>query len=174
MSCGSQPCILAVAEVLLSSPPQLAGVIHQLTLQDAVHFAITQNHALKIAHLKVAENEQRKAAGHASYFPSVADHAHAGENTGTYHIAIPAGALGVVDGALVPASNLNLPQGRKNRRESERLARNQMTQGVITVSDRRHASAANYKSQAGLLPAKLYHLIAWTELQQIAGRTPGF
>ena len=34
------------------------------------------------------------------------------------------------------------------RQESERLAKNQVTQGVITVSEQRHASAASYKSQA--------------------------
>ena len=46
------------------------------------------------------------------------------------------------------------------RQESERLAKNQVTQGVITVSEQRHASAASYKFQADLPQANLNYLLA--------------
>jgi outer membrane protein TolC len=59
------------------------------------------------------------------------------------------------------------------RAEGERLAENQMAQGVVLVSARRQASAAIYKAQADLLHAQLAHLLAWAELEQTAGRTPG-
>ena len=59
------------------------------------------------------------------------------------------------------------------RAEGERLAENQMSQGVVLVSARRQASAAIYKAQADLLQAQLAHLLAWAELEQTAGRTPG-
>jgi outer membrane protein TolC len=58
------------------------------------------------------------------------------------------------------------------RKESERLARNQSAEGVVTVADRRHASAAVYSSQADLLQANLSYLIAWAELESTVGRTP--
>jgi outer membrane protein TolC len=61
----------------------------------------------------------------------------------------------------------------KLRVESERLAENQMAQGVVLVSARRQASAASYKAQADLLQAQLAYLLAGAELEQAAGRTPG-
>jgi len=60
------------------------------------------------------------------------------------------------------------------RQESERVAGNQLTQGVVLVSERRQATAATYKSQADLLQARLGYLLAWAELEQAVGRTPGF
>jgi len=62
----------------------------------------------------------------------------------------------------------------KLRQESDRLAQNQLAQGVILVSDRRHATAATYKAQADFLQANLGYLLAWAELEQTVGRTPGF
>jgi len=62
----------------------------------------------------------------------------------------------------------------KLRQESDRLAQNQLAQGVILVSDRRHATAATYKARADYLQANLEYLLAWAELEQTVGRTPGF
>ena len=59
------------------------------------------------------------------------------------------------------------------RAEGERLAQNQMAQGIVLVSERRHASAASYKAQADMLQAQLVHLLARAELEQTSGRTPG-
>ena len=61
----------------------------------------------------------------------------------------------------------------KLRQESERLAQNQMAQGVVLVSERRQATAATYKAQADFLRASLGYLLAWAELEQAVGRTPG-
>jgi outer membrane protein TolC len=59
------------------------------------------------------------------------------------------------------------------RQESERLAQNQSSQGVVLVSDRRQATAATYKAQADYLQASLGYLLAWAEFEQTVGRTPG-
>jgi len=59
------------------------------------------------------------------------------------------------------------------REEGERLAGNQLTQGIVLVSARRQASAASYKAQADLLQAQLAYLLAGAELEEAAGRTPG-
>ena len=61
----------------------------------------------------------------------------------------------------------------KLRQESERLAQNQLTQGVVLVSERRQATAATYKAQAEYLQASLGYLLSWAELEQAVGRTPG-
>ncbi len=59
------------------------------------------------------------------------------------------------------------------RQESERLATNQATQGLVLISDVRHATAANYEAKAELLQANLGYLLAWAELQRTVGRAPG-
>ena len=59
------------------------------------------------------------------------------------------------------------------REEGERLATNQLAQGVVQVSYRQQASAANYKARADLLQAQLAYLLAGAELEEVAGRTPG-
>jgi outer membrane protein TolC len=61
----------------------------------------------------------------------------------------------------------------KLRQESERLTGNEFTQGVALMSDRRQATAATYKAQADLLQASLGYMLAWAELEQAVGRTPG-
>jgi outer membrane protein TolC len=62
----------------------------------------------------------------------------------------------------------------KLRQEGERLAGNELTQGVALMSDRRQATAATYKAQADLLQASLGYALAWAELEQAVGQTPGF
>jgi outer membrane protein TolC len=62
----------------------------------------------------------------------------------------------------------------KLRQESERLAQNQLAHGVVLVSEHRQATAAEYKAQADFLQANLGYLLAWAELQEAAGITPGF
>jgi hypothetical protein len=41
------------------------------------------------------------------------------------------------------------------------------------MSDLRYATAASYKAQADYLQASLGYLLAWAELEQTVGRTPG-
>ena len=55
----------------------------RLTLTDAVHTAIRQNRALKIARLKVTENEYRKTGEHAAYFPTIQNESNALHITGS-------------------------------------------------------------------------------------------
>jgi outer membrane protein TolC len=62
----------------------------------------------------------------------------------------------------------------KLRQESLRLAQNQLAQGAVLASERREATAATYKAEADFLQANLGHLLAWAELQETLGLTPGF
>jgi outer membrane protein TolC len=59
------------------------------------------------------------------------------------------------------------------RQESERLATNQVAQGLVLISDVRHATAASYEAKAELLQARLGYLLAWAELERTIGRAPG-
>src|SRR5262249_55629596 len=64
-------------------------------------------------------------------------------------------------------------QVAKLRQESERLTTDQAAQGVVLVSDVRHAAAANYKAKADLLQASLGYLLAHAELERTVGHVPG-
>jgi len=57
----------------------------------------------------------------------------------------------------------------KLRTEGERLASNQLQQGVVLVSDRRRANAEVYKAQAELLQANLAYVLARAELDRTIG-----
>jgi outer membrane protein TolC len=55
------------------------------------------------------------------------------------------------------------------RTESERLASNQVRQGVVLVSEQRKANAEVYKAQADLLQANLAYVLARAELDRTIG-----
>jgi outer membrane protein TolC len=61
----------------------------------------------------------------------------------------------------------------KLRQEGDRLAQNQLAEGVILVSQQKQATAASYQATADLLQASLSYLLAWAELEQAIGHTPG-
>ena len=61
----------------LFGSPQYAADVRRLTLTEAVHLAISQNRALKIARLKVVENEQKKAGERSEYFPVLTNQSNA-------------------------------------------------------------------------------------------------
>jgi outer membrane protein TolC len=59
------------------------------------------------------------------------------------------------------------------RRESERLSKNQVSEGVVTAANNLEAVSATYKSQVDLLQANLNYMLAWAQLKQTIGQTPG-
>jgi len=96
-----------------SAVAQNGREVRRLTLTDAVHLALSQNRAVKIARLKVVENEQKKAGERSEYFPKITNQSNLLHVTELQNIGIPAGAFGTVGGALVPAQGVTLPQGQK-------------------------------------------------------------
>jgi len=114
MSRNAISCTLVIAGLAaLSAAPQHAAELRHLTLTEAVHLAISQNHVLKIARLRVVENQQKKVGERSAYFPSITNQSNVLHVTDLQTIGIPAGALGTAGGALVPAQGINLPQGQK-------------------------------------------------------------
>src|SRR5271167_2815799 len=104
-------CVAIGALLSLSAAPQYGADVRKLSLKEAVELAISQNHSLRIARLKIVENEQKKAGERASYFPSIADHAKADDSTGIPHVVIPTGTFGRVNSQLVPGHDVTIPQG---------------------------------------------------------------
>lgn len=89
-----------------------AADLMKLTLADAVRLALAQNRSLKIARLRVVENEQKKAQARAGYFPEIKNESSVLHVTALENISIPAGAFGrIPDAGLIPSENILLGQG---------------------------------------------------------------
>jgi outer membrane protein TolC len=120
---------------------QDAEEARHLTLTEAVHLAIAQNHELKIARLRVVENEQKKAGERSSYFPSIKNESNIMHITELQNIGIPVGAFGTVGGALVPSQGVALPQGQKTLYTSGTQISQPLTQLIRIHAANRMAAA---------------------------------
>jgi outer membrane protein TolC len=125
----------------LSAATQDAAEPRRLTLTEAVHLAIGQNRALKIARLKVIENEQKKAGEHSAYFPAITNQSNALHITELQNIVIPAGAFGTAAGALNPAHSVALPQGQRTLVSSGTMISQPLTQ-LIRIHQANRIAAA--------------------------------
>src|SRR5580658_9379433 len=117
MKCKNVLNVLAVTTALSPMTTQTAAYaqpveVRRLTLTEAVHLALAQNRALKIARLKVSENTHKQSGERSSYFPSISNESHAMYLKNLQNIGIPAGTFGIVDGGLVTPRNVFIPQGK--------------------------------------------------------------
>ena len=107
------PAMAALA--FMAAVSVYAAEVRRLTLTEAVHLAISQNRALKIARLKVTENEQKKAGERSAYFPTITNQSNALHITDLQNIEIPAGAFGTSGGNPHPGAEADsLPQGQND------------------------------------------------------------
>jgi outer membrane protein TolC len=147
-------CLAIGALFSLSAALQYGADVRKLSLKEAVELAISQNHSLRIARLKIVENEQKKKGEHASYFPSIRDAANADDSTGIDHIVIPGGAFGRVQGQLVPGSAVNIPQGLHHLLLNEASISQPLTQLIRIHEANRIAAAEVAISRADLKKAE--------------------
>lgn len=134
--------IIVAAVGIAATTPNYAAEVRHLTLNEAVHLAISQNRALKIARLKVAENEQKKAGQRSDYFPSITNQSNILHVTELQNISIPAGAFGTVGGSSVPSQTTFLPQGQKTFYTSGTQLSQPLTQ-LIRIRDANRMAAAD-------------------------------
>ena len=146
---------VAVGVAVLSAAGQDAAGVRRLTLTEAVHLAIGQNRALKIARLRVVEIEQKKAGARSSYFPTITNQSNALHVTDLQSIGIPAGAFGLVAGSLIPAQNLNLPQGERTLLSSGTMISQPLTQLLRIHQGNRIAAAEAAVSRDDLKKAEI-------------------
>jgi outer membrane protein TolC len=170
-------CVVIGALLSLLAPFQYGAEVRKLTLKEAVELAIGQNRSLRIARLKIVENEQKKAGERASYFPSIKDAANANDSTGVDHLVIPAGALGRVQGQLVPGSAVNIPQGLHHLLLNDASISQPLTQLIRIHEANRIAAAEVAISRADLKKAedqvaidvhRLYFAVLIAQLQKRA------
>jgi outer membrane protein TolC len=168
---------IAALCILCALPQVGAAEVRRLTLAEAVHLAVTQNRALKIARLKIEENQQKKAGDHSSYFPTITNQSNILHLTELENVLIPSGGFGNVGGTLIPAQGINLQQGKKTIYSSGTMISQPLTQLIRIHQQNRIAAADVAISRDDLKKAEneiavqvhtLYYGILVTQLQQKA------
>ena len=170
-------CFTICVLLSMTAATQYGADARKLSLKEAVELAISQNHSLRIARLKIVESEQKKAGERASYFPSIRDVANADDSTGIDHIVIPAGTFGSVQGQFVPATPVTIPQGLHHLLLNEVSIDQPLTQLIRIREANRIAAAQIAISRADLKKAenqvaidvhRLYFAVLTAELQKRA------
>ncbi len=133
--------LIAAGLSVLAATPQYAADTRHLTLIEAVHLALAQNRALKIARLKVLENEQKKIGEHSGYFPALTNQSNVLHITELEQVDIPAGAFGIVNGTAIPAQGLPLGQGKSTFVSSGTMLAQPLTQLIRVHAQNRIAAA---------------------------------
>src|SRR5258706_1627152 len=161
----------------LAASGTFAEDTRRITLTEAVHLAVTQNRALKIARLKVLEEEQKKAGERSAFFPQVSTQTNLLGMTELQNIELPAGALGVAGGGLVPSRTIRVEQGNNRLFSSGTQitqpltqlirihAANQVAAADVAVS---RANLKNAENQVALQAHALYYGILIARLQKQA------
>ena len=82
-----------------------------ITLHEAVELALKRNHLVRIASLKVEENQHAKDVARSAYFPVMRNDSTFVHVTDSQFIEIAAGGLGSNGGTLIPPRSVILNQG---------------------------------------------------------------
>jgi outer membrane protein TolC len=150
----------------------------KLTLPEAVRLALARNHELKIARLKVTENEQKKAAAKSDYFPKITNESRVAHVTSLENIDIPAGSFGVFpNGGFVPNRPIQIGQGSQTFVTSGTMAAQPLTPLIRIHAANRIAASEIVASRDDLKKAEnevavkvheVYYGILTTRLQKMA------
>ena len=163
--------------LLLCSHSCFAGETRRLTLAEAVRLAVAQNRTLKIARLKVKENEYKKDAARSDYFPTITNQSNALHISELQALNVPPGAFGTVSGVPIPAVNTNLQQGKQTLYSSGTMIAQPLTQ-LLRIHQENRAAAAeiassrdelrNGENEVALQVHSLYYGILVAQMQKKA------
>jgi len=165
------------AVLLLCGASALTAEVRHLRLSEAVHLALQQNRTLKIAHLKVQENEHRKEGARSAYFPNLTNESNALHISELQDLFIPPGAFGTAGGVPIPNRNTVLPQGKQTLFSSGTMLAQPLTQLLRIHQENRIAAAEiatsrddlkNAENEIALQVHALYYGILVAQLQKKA------
>jgi outer membrane protein TolC len=154
-----------------------AAETRQLTLPEAVRLALAQNRVLKIARLKVVQDEQKKAEARSAYFPEIKNLSTAGRTTAESNIEIPAGAFGALPDGHVPSHDVLINQGARTFVTSGSSATQPLTPLIRIHQANRIAASAiavtrdelkNAENEVALKVHEVYYAILVAQLQRRA------
>src|SRR5215831_3219914 len=132
--------------LILCCHPCLGGETRRLMLAEAVRLAVEQNRSLKIARLKVKENEYKKDAARSAYFPTITNESDALHISELQALSIPQGAFGVVSGVPIPAVNTSLPQGKQTLYSSGTTIAQPLLAQLLRIHQENRAATAEIAS----------------------------
>lgn len=157
--------------------PLICGEVRHLKLEEAVRLAIQQNRTLRLARLKVKENEAKKSQARSDYFPVITNQSNALHITELQNIVVPAGALGVAGGSLIPPVTATVEQGKNTLYTSGTMIAQPLTQLLRIHAENRVALAEvassredvkNAEDQVAVQVHSLYFGILIAQLQKKA------
>ena len=169
--------LLCTVQVSAMAETGVSRVPRRMTLQEAVDSALQHNHEIRIASLKVAEDEHAREVARSAYFPVLRNDSSFAHVSDTQLIGIPAGAFGTVGGSPIPSQSSIINQGGKTFETSGTSltqpltelfrirAANDIARGDIRASE---SKAESTKNQVALKVRQLYYAILITESQQKA------
>jgi len=168
---------LSAGQICAVAQPQDSSVSQTMSLQQAVKLALEHNHDIRIASLKVEENERAKEVARSAYLPVLRNDSVFTHVTDTQLIEIPAGAFGTVGGTPIPVRSSIINQGAKTFESSgtglvqpvtqlfKIKAANDIVRADLEASKGR---AASVKDQVALKVRQLYYRILILQSQQHA------
>ena len=178
MTSGRSLGISAILTILLIGTTQsFAGELRHLTLAEAVQLAVEQNRTLKIARLKVKENEYKKVGARSDYFPAITNQSNILHVTELQTFTISQGTFGSVSGNPVPSQNTTVPQGKNTFYSSGTMIAQPLTQLLRIHQENRAALAEiagsrdelkNAENEVALDVHTLYYGILVAQLQKQA------
>ena len=169
--------VLSAGQICAMAQREVSPVPRTMNLQQAVELALEHNHDIRIASLKVQENEHAKDVARSAYLPVVRNDSVFTHVTDTQLIEIPAGAFGSVGGSLIPSRTSIINQGGKTFETSgtglvqpvtqlfKIRAANDIARAEVEASK---GKAASVKDQVTLKVRQLYYRILITQSQQYA------
>jgi outer membrane protein TolC len=169
--------IVTVGVFFLCATCTLPGEGRRLTITEAVRLAVQQNRTLKIARLKIQENEHRKEGARSDYFPTITNQSNALHISELQNLSIPPGAFGTATGVLIPNANTTLPQGKLTIVSSGTMIAQPLTQLLRIHQENRIAAAEvassrddlkNAENEIALQVHALYYGILVAQLQKKA------
>jgi outer membrane protein TolC len=170
--------IIGCLALLASARLALAAGTRHLTLTEAVQLALGHNRALKIARLKIVENEHKKAAAKADYFPELKNQSSFLHTTSLQNIEIPRGAFGLFqDLGAIPNRDILLDQGNQTFATSGTTLVQPLTQLIRIHQAHRIAALEtaisrdelkNADNEVAVKVHELYYAILVTRLQKRA------
>src|SRR5262244_1860248 len=96
---------------LLSAQEAGPAQPRHLRLEEAVQLALKHNHLVRIASLKVEEEQHAKEVARSAYLPLLRNDSVFAHLTDTQFIGIPAGTFGNIGGVNIPSSTVIINQG---------------------------------------------------------------
>jgi outer membrane protein TolC len=169
--------VLSAGHISAVAQREDPSATRSINLQQAVELALEHNHNVRIASLKVEEDEHAKEVARSAYLPVLRNDSVFTHLTDTQLIEIPSGAFGTVGNTPIPSHTSIINQGAESFETSGTGLSQPLTQlfKIKAVNDIARADveaskgeAASVKDEVALKVRQLYYKILIVQSQERA------